>query len=61
MINQTNVNQGKLLTLLLIVSKERLIRVEAHQTMVQHPPKQKGAETEENGKVVKDLVDPKKL
>lgn len=59
MVNQTKVNQGKL-TLLLTVSKERLI-VEAHQTMIQHLPEQKGAETEENGRVVKDLVYPKKL
>lgn len=29
--------------------------------MIQHLPEQKGAETEENGRVVKDLVYPKKL
>ena len=42
------------MTLFLIVSKERLIIVEAHQTMIQHPPEEKEGEIEENGKVVKE-------
>jgi len=35
------------------VSKERLIRVEAHQRVLQHSPEEKG-EIEESRKVVKE-------
>lgn len=41
------------MSLLLVVSKERLIIVEAHQTMIYHPAEEKGGKIEGNGKVVR--------
>lgn len=46
------------MALALIVSKERLTIVEAHQPpQVQHPPEEKEGEIEEKGKVVKEGQD----